>query len=163
MPFGQRATASRYCAYVSHVHSMPARIASAGMSSARSRFFTTRCFSSGRHGARVNPQLPMTTLVTPCQHEHVPSGSHATCASMWVWPSMKPGGDDLMARVDLLAAARVDGADARDAIADDADVGAVARKPGTVHHRAAANHEIVAHVTPTRVGRRAPTRARRHP
>jgi hypothetical protein len=70
---------------------MPACIASAGMSSARSRFFTTRCFSSGRQGARVKPQLPMTTLVTPCQHEHVPRGSHATCASMWVWPSMKPG------------------------------------------------------------------------
>jgi hypothetical protein len=33
----------------------------------------------------------MTTDVTPCQHEQVPSGSHAICASMWVWPSMKPG------------------------------------------------------------------------
>src|SRR5215813_10981646 len=27
----------------------------------------------------------------PCQHDDVPSGSQKTCASMWVWPSMKPG------------------------------------------------------------------------
>ena len=66
-------------------------MASAGMSSARSRFLTTRCFSSGRQGARVKPQLPITTVVTPCQQEQVPRGSQATWASMWVWPSMKPG------------------------------------------------------------------------
>ena len=125
---------------------MPACIASAGMSSARSRLRTTRCRSSGRQGASVKPQLPMTTLVTPCQHEHVPSGSHATCASMWVWPSMKPGRDDPMARVDLLASPRVDGADARDAIAADADVGAVAREPGAVDHGAAADDQVVGHV-----------------
>ncbi|MEZ5261793.1 MAG: hypothetical protein R2755_08450 [Acidimicrobiales bacterium] len=45
----------------------------------------------GAAGARVNPQLPMTTLVTPCQHDDVPSASQAIWASMWVWPSMKPG------------------------------------------------------------------------
>src|SRR5262249_20061022 len=73
------------------------------------------------------------------------------------------GGDDLVARVDLLAAARVDGADARDAIAEYADVGAVAREPGAVHDGAAADHEIVIHVALTRVGCRAPTRARRRP
>ncbi|WP_428686553.1 hypothetical protein [Reyranella sp.] len=33
----------------------------------------------------------ITTDVTPCQQEQLPSGSHATCASMCVWPSMKPG------------------------------------------------------------------------
>ena len=42
-------------------------------------------------GASVNPQWPMTTVVTPCQHEHVPSASQKTCASMCVWPSMNPG------------------------------------------------------------------------
>ena len=47
--------------------------------------------SGAAHGASVKPQLPITTLVTPCQHEHVPSGSQKTCASMCVWPSMKPG------------------------------------------------------------------------
>lgn len=39
----------------------------------------------------MNPQLPITTLVTPCQHEHVPRGSQKTWASMCVWPSTKPG------------------------------------------------------------------------
>ncbi len=66
-------------------------MASGEMSSARSRLAITRSFSSGLHGARVKPQLPITTLVTPCQHEQVPSGSQETWASMWVWPSMKPG------------------------------------------------------------------------
>src|SRR5215471_19230956 len=50
----------------------------------------TRCLSFSAHGASVKPQLPMTTLVIPCQHDDVPSGSQKICASMWVWPSMKP-------------------------------------------------------------------------
>jgi hypothetical protein len=57
------------------------------------------------------------------------------------------GRDDPMARVDFLATTRVNGADARDAIATDADVGAVAREPGAVHHGAAADHEVVRHVS----------------
>ena len=46
---------------------------------------------AGLHGASAKPQLPITTLVTPCQHEQLPSGSQATCASICVWPSIKPG------------------------------------------------------------------------
>ena len=42
-------------------------------------------------GANVTPQLPSTTDVTPCQHDDVASGSHASCASRWVWMSTKPG------------------------------------------------------------------------
>src|SRR4051812_18236247 len=61
------------------------------MSSARSRLRMTRCRCSNDAGASVKPQCPMTTVVTPCQHEDVPSGSQNTCASMCVWPSMKPG------------------------------------------------------------------------
>ena len=82
---------SRYSEKVSHCQSMPSAMASAAMSSARSRLRTTRCRSSHRLGASVKPQLPITTLVTPCQQEQVPSGSQQTCASMCVWPSMKPG------------------------------------------------------------------------
>src|SRR5215470_10920473 len=70
---------------------MPASIAARGMSSARWRLRTTRCLFSSAQGARVKPQLPITTLVMPCQHDDVPSGSQKICASMWVWPSMKPG------------------------------------------------------------------------
>jgi hypothetical protein len=47
--------------------------------------------SASAQGASVKPQLPITTLVTPCQHEQVPSGSQNTWASMWVCPSMNPG------------------------------------------------------------------------
>ena len=70
---------------------MPASIASVGMSSTAVRQRANHSRSSGRHGARAKPQLPMITVVTPCQQEQLPIGSHATWASMWVWPSTKPG------------------------------------------------------------------------
>ena len=66
-------------------------MASAEMSSARSRLRTTRCRSSDRTGAKVKPQLPMTAVVTPWKHELSPNGSHAIWASMWVCTSMNPG------------------------------------------------------------------------
>ena len=91
MPLGSPSTAVRNSGNVVHVQSMPASIASLAMSSARSRFRTTRCRSGLAHGARVKPQLPMTTLVTPCQHEQVPRGSQKTWASMCVCPSTNPG------------------------------------------------------------------------
>jgi hypothetical protein len=49
----------------------------------------SRC--SAEPGASVNPQLPMTTVVTPCHEEQLPIGSQNTWASMWVCPSMNPG------------------------------------------------------------------------
>ena len=64
----------------------------------RQRAYQSR--SSGLQGASAKPQLLITTEVTPCQHEQLPSGSHATCASMWVWPSMKPGDDDQPVGID---------------------------------------------------------------
>src|SRR6266851_1127917 len=70
---------------------MPAAIASVGMSSTADRQRTYQSRSAGLHGARAKPQLLITTDVTPCQHEQLPSGSQAIWASMWVWPSMKPG------------------------------------------------------------------------
>ncbi len=66
-------------------------MAAGGMSSALWRFRTTKCLSDAAQGARVKPQLPITTLVMPCQHDEVPSGSQKICASMWVCPSTKPG------------------------------------------------------------------------
>ena len=42
-------------------------------------------------GAKVTPQLPITTDVTPCQHELEPIGSQASCASRCVWMSTNPG------------------------------------------------------------------------
>ena len=90
MAFGRRSTASRYSGNVSQLHSMLAS-AVGSMSSARSRLRTTSARASSRTGARVKPQLPMTAVVTPCQHEFAPCGSQKTWASRWVWPSMKPG------------------------------------------------------------------------
>ena len=87
----ERSTASRYSAKLVQLQSMPAARAAPEMSSARSRLRTTRARASGDAGASVKPQWPMTTVVTPCQHEFVPSGSQNTWASRWVWPSMKPG------------------------------------------------------------------------
>ena len=45
----------------------------------------------GRSGANVMPQLPMTTDVTPCQHDELMSGSQPIWASRWEWRSTNPG------------------------------------------------------------------------
>ena len=63
----------------------------AGMSSTDSISSASHDSWPGRTGANVTPQLPSTTDVTPCQHDDVASGSHASCASRWVWMSTKPG------------------------------------------------------------------------
>ena len=91
IPLGSRSTASRYSGNVSKHQSMPAARAAGSMSSARSRLRTTSERWAVRTGARVNPQLPMTADVTPWKHELDPVASQKTWASMWVWPSMKPG------------------------------------------------------------------------
>jgi hypothetical protein len=75
---------ARYSGKLSHVQSMPAAIASVGMSSTADRQRAYQSRSSGLQGASAKPQLLMTTEVTPCQHEQLPSGSQATWASMWV-------------------------------------------------------------------------------
>ncbi len=74
-------TAARYSGKVSKVQSMPSTSASKAMPSTFSnvRAMVSRC--SGRVGAIPNPQLPTTTLVTPCQHDGVRSGSHRIWAS----------------------------------------------------------------------------------
>ena len=59
------------------LESMAARL----MSSARSRLRNTRSASLSRQGASVKPQLPMTTLVTPCHDEGVTAPSQQICAS----------------------------------------------------------------------------------
>jgi hypothetical protein len=64
---------------------------SAGMSSTDSIMRARYSRSSGLHGANATPQLPSTTDVTPCQHDEVATGSHASCASRWVWASTNPG------------------------------------------------------------------------
>ena len=65
---GRRATASRYSGNVSHSHSMPADSAAPGMSSTPSMSPISQSRRSGCTGANPTPQLPMTIVVTPCQH-----------------------------------------------------------------------------------------------
>ena len=124
---------------------MPAAIASVGMSSTADRQRAYQSRSSGLQGASAKPQLLITTEVTPCQHEQLPSGSHATCASMWVWPSMKPGDDDQAVGIDRARGGRRDAADLDDAAVLDADIGGEARLAGAVDDGAAADEEIEGH------------------
>src|SRR3546814_19882644 len=82
---------SRYSRKVVQRQSIPASIAAPEISSARSRFRTTRARPDFDLGAKVKPQLPMTTVVTPCQHHEDPKGFQCIWASRWVCTSMKPG------------------------------------------------------------------------
>src|ERR1700687_1605235 len=117
---------------------MPASLASAEMSSARWRLRMTRLLSALAQGARVKPQLPMTTLVMPCQQDEVPSGSQKTWAAIWVWPSTKRGAT-------TPARASTDAADGGDAPVSHADAGAIPGQPGAVHHPAVLDHEVIGH------------------
>ena len=74
-------SASRYSANDSHVQSMPSCSAVPGMSSTPSISSMRNVSPPGRTGANPTPQLPITTVVTPCQLDGVTSGSHVT------WPS----------------------------------------------------------------------------
>ena len=51
----------------------------------------SQSWRSGCTGAKPTPQLPITTVVTPCQPDGVSSGSHVTWPSKWVWTSTNPG------------------------------------------------------------------------
>ena len=60
---------------------MPTRMVSRGTASLRDRLSMARSRPAGSHGAKPNPQLPITTLVTPCQPDMVHQGSQNTWLS----------------------------------------------------------------------------------
>ncbi len=78
---GRRSSVSRYSRNVSNSQRMPFSIASSDMPSTYSSIFISVRRSSGRHGATVKPQLPVTMVVTPCQEVHDALGSHVSWAS----------------------------------------------------------------------------------
>ena len=73
--------ASRYSGKDSQFQRMPSASAAPGMSSTPSIRPMSHSWRSGETGAKPTPQLPMTTVVTPCQEEGVRSGSQVA------WPS----------------------------------------------------------------------------
>ena len=102
----------------------------------------------------MKPQLPITTVVTPCQHDGLPSGSQKSCASMWVWPSMNPGVTTWPSASISLRARVAHRADLGDAPGVDGDVGSVRGQAGTVDERAVTDHEIMRHAHHSLASRR---------
>jgi hypothetical protein len=78
---GSRSSSSRYSGNVSQFHVMPSASAVPGMSSTPSMSWISHAWRSGRAGAKPTPQLPITTVVTPCQLDGDTSGSQVA------WPS----------------------------------------------------------------------------
>ena len=74
-------SASRYSGNDSHVKSMPSWSAVPGMSSTPSISSIRNDCWPGRTGAKPTPQLPITSVVTPCHDEGESSGSQVTCPS----------------------------------------------------------------------------------
>lgn len=74
-PLGARPTLSRNSGNVSQSHGMPTFMVSIGTASLRDRLNMARSRSAGLQGAKPKPQLPITTLVTPCQPDIVHHGS----------------------------------------------------------------------------------------
>ena len=73
--------AFRYSSKFSQVHGTTDARERTGMSSTQQNVASIASRCSGRSGARVSPQLPMRTVVTPCQIEEVQSLSQKGCAS----------------------------------------------------------------------------------
>ncbi len=96
-------------------------------------------------GAKVTPQLPMTTDVTPCQHDDDPIGSHANCASRCVCTSTKPGVTRRPSASISCVPLVVHGTDVDDAVAIDRDVRAARRRARPVDDRATPDHQVVSH------------------
>ena len=97
----------------------------------------------GRTGAKVTPQLPRTTVVTPCQHEELAAGSQNSWASRWVWMSTNPGVTSRpLASISRRAPAG-DAADLGDAVAVDGDIGPDRAGAGPVDHVAVTDHDVV--------------------
>ncbi len=78
---GMRSRASRYSGTLSQSHVIASRSDAPGMPSTPSMRPINQSCRSGAAGANPTPQLPITTVVTPCQIDGVSSGSHVT------WPS----------------------------------------------------------------------------
>ena len=90
-PFGRFATSSKYSPYEDQFHESPLRMLSAGMSSTDSIISASTVAPPFETGANVTPQFPKTTEVTPCQHDELAIGSHASWASKCVCISTNPG------------------------------------------------------------------------
>ncbi len=73
--------ASMYSPKVSQVQGSTAARAFTGRSSTQQKVASIASRCSGLSGASVSPQLPVRTVVTPCQMEEVQSLSQKGCAS----------------------------------------------------------------------------------
>ena len=78
---GIDSSSSRYSGKDSQFQLIPSASAVPGMSSTPSISSMRKASPPGRTGAKPTPQLPITTVVTPCQLDGDISGSQVTCPS----------------------------------------------------------------------------------
>jgi len=102
---------------------MPADSAVPGMSSTPSISAIRKSWSPGRTGAKPTPQLPITIVVTPCQHDGESSESQVALPVVVGVDVDDPGQHEFAARVDRLARCAEVVTHRRDAIAGERDVG----------------------------------------
>jgi hypothetical protein len=96
-------------------------------------------------GAADEPQLPVTSVVTPCRTRESAVGYTKMSPSEWVWMSMKPGHTTWLSGVEhapaLLGGDRADRGDRAPA---HGEVRGEAGRTGAVEQRAAADHQLEA-------------------
>ena len=86
----------------------------------------------------------MITVVTPWLALAAIAGVASSARSSWVCTSMKPGATQSPATsISCRPLPRGNGADRRDAVAGDRDIGACRRRAGAVEHTAAAQDQII--------------------
>ena len=143
MTWARWSSTSRNSGKVSQPHWMPALSAAPGMSSTPSMRPISHSCRSGATGAKPTPQLPMTTVVTPCQHDGVEllvPGGLAVVVRVDVDEARR---DEGAVGVDLLPPAAVDGPDLGDHAVGDGDVGRASRGARAVDDGPPSDDEVV--------------------
>ena len=99
-------------------------------------------------GARLMPQLPVMTVVTPWLILQGSSGSLSSARSSWVWVSIKPGASARpFAEISWPALTVARSPDRDDAIVFHREIAAHARRAAAVDQQGIADHEIGLHET----------------
>ena len=125
-------------------HGTPANSVSGDMSSTCCSVRTSSSRCSGRTGAIEKPQLPATTLVTPCQHDGTERRVPEHLRVVVRVDVDEARADDVAGGVEHARAVEAV-ADLGDHAVGDRDVGRRAGRAGAVDERAAADDDVCGH------------------
>ena len=136
-------SASRNSGNDCQFHGRPSWRAAPGMSSTPSISWISRSWSAGRTGAKPTPQLPATTVVTPCQADGMQARVPGGLAVVVHVDVDEAGRDEQAVGVELLGGGAVHLPHLGDDAVGDGDVGGAGGGAGAVEHRPTSDDQVV--------------------